>query len=150
MRFLCVLPLQFSVVGTHSAIMGTAKAASKEELAIVRALFSSTKILPLATIIERETRVRAFFSSLTNHNRNLELEGRNGADRERHPGGAFLSEIDVFKGYKNKGLLLQTVSLFVPFKRTPLINLFGNLNYFEHFQYDLKIIFMSNVLFLIK
>ena len=39
---------------------------------------------------------------------------------ERHPRGALLSEIDVFEGYKNKGLLLQTVSLFVHFKQIPL------------------------------
>ena len=55
------LPLQFSIVETHSIIMGTAEAMSKEEFVIVRALFSSTKIFPLATIIERETRLMAFF-----------------------------------------------------------------------------------------
>ena len=43
---------------------------------------------------------------------------------ERHPERAFLSKIDVFEDYENKGLLLQIVSLsfkkkivslFVPF-----------------------------------
>ena len=101
--------------------MRTDEVVSKKEFAIVRALFSATKILPLETIIERGTRLTDFFfSSLTNHNRNLELEGRNGANAERHPRGTFLFEFDVFEGYENKGLLLQIVSLFVPFKRITL------------------------------
>ena len=54
-------PLQFFVVGTHSAIMRTDEVVSKKEFAIVRAFFSATKILPLETIIERGTRLTDFF-----------------------------------------------------------------------------------------
>ena len=42
--------------------MRTDEVVSKKEFAIVRALFSATKILPLETIIERGTRLTDFFS----------------------------------------------------------------------------------------
>ena len=124
-----ILPLQFSVVGTHSAIMGTTKVASKEEFVIVRALFSSTKILPLATIIERETRLTDFFSppsqtiiEIWSWREETGLTWRDTLE------GHFCSKLNVFEGYKNKGLLLQIVSLFFPFKQIPLSLLYLNLS----------------------
>ena len=81
------------------------KPESKEELARLRAFFLLNKIL--------------------HHNpkSKKELEGRNGADVERHPRGAFLSEIGVLEGYESKRLHLQIVSLFFHFKRIPFVTI---------------------------